>query len=281
MRPAGWDAGALLDWYRRLGDRALGEHCGALLADARKDQCAGCGYARFRLARRVDGAYYERLTRCVARYFPRQRAEWRRVARHVNALARTRPVRAVDIGCGSGVFFRHLDQRVARVGVDFEDYRDSPDAFPFRAADLNGRFDLPEGDVYTAFHVMEHVERPELFVASIFAAARPGARIFVSVPNSQNYRNRIVPDPLNQPPHHLGNFTRAALENLFSGLDAEVRIDPVERIAFPRILARLRQQAGGRLTPDMALAAVRGRLRAPYFSHESFLVSAVKRGDRG
>jgi 2-polyprenyl-3-methyl-5-hydroxy-6-metoxy-1,4-benzoquinol methylase len=276
MRNSNWNSQSLLSWYERLGDGALLKTCERLLKDVERLECTGCGYVKFRLGDHVSGDYYERLSEVVPMYFPKQRDEWLKVAGIVNNMELEHATRVIDIGCGSGAFFQYIDQRVCRLGIDFEDYRKDPSEFAFQAKNLNASFDLPDADIYTSFHVLEHVESPRMFLESIISSAKPGSSIFISVPNSENYRNFSVADPLNQPPHHLNNFSKESLVRLFSNFDLKFEVIGVEKISLARIVARLYNQTERRLCSKAVFNTMVQRLRDSNLSFESYLVSAVK-----
>jgi SAM-dependent methyltransferase len=68
-----------------------------------------------------------------------------------------------------------------------------------------------EFDVVSAFHLLEHLERPRELFETAATILQPGGRLFVSVPNSQ----RLIIDrallPLDWPPHHLTRWTPESL----------------------------------------------------------------------
>lgn len=150
--------------------------------------------------------------------YPRERWEFAVVAESLKAADVT-----VDYGCGSGEFLMSVRDRVARaVGFDFsseavrcatgsglEAHRIEPQGMP-------PRFDPPMlADHVTAFHVLEHLERP----ASLFQFARQvgaaSATLWVAVPSDRRASRAYgESDALDSPPHHLSRWTPAALEAL-------------------------------------------------------------------
>lgn len=273
-----WNHDWIIDWYSKLEDPFLPAICTEILRGAKKDSCSNCKYVYFDLRNSVTGDFYSKITNAFPNYFPKHRAEWIQIAHLINTHAqKIKNCRVVDVGCGSGSFLHLLDSGESKIGVDFEDYRKNTNDFVFQQSDLNTKFKLPPAEFYTAFHTLEHVENPIDFLTSFFSSAPSGAQIFLSVPNSENYRNDFILDPLNHPPHHLSNFTYDSLMSLFSQFDVEYEVTTIEKISIPRIIARLHAQSGGRMQFSEAVSAIFSAFQRPKFAFESFLVSAKKR----
>lgn len=231
-----FDSRWVVDWYKKYSSDGLSDHCESILSGCTTLLCSSCGYRFFELEQEVTEKYYDGVTSQVTNYYPPMRAEWGRTAEFIQSLGSQT---CVDVGCGAGGFFRALPKNVNKIGVDYSDWRKDESDFEFFRADLNKSFILPTSKVYTAFHVLEHIESPKRFLDSFYNSAISGSTMFFSVPNSGNYRNtESNPDPLNHPPHHLSQFTIDSVNALFSGYNEAFEVVPIEGISLPRIIAR-------------------------------------------
>jgi 2-polyprenyl-3-methyl-5-hydroxy-6-metoxy-1,4-benzoquinol methylase len=86
-------------------------------------------------------------------------------------------------------------------------------------------------DVICGWHVMEHLPNPATVLSRLRAALRPGAFIFLEVPNYASVRARRdrfgwrYLDPM----HHLSHYTPAAMRALLEGAD----ITPMQVLTVP------------------------------------------------
>ena len=97
----------------------------------------------------------------------------------------------IDVGCGAGGLWSHINQRFDRyIGVDCVDYQNLPSAVEFHRSDLDGgRLSLPDdlGDVVVAAETVEHLENPRAFFREITRLATPGGWIIVTTPNQLSF----------------------------------------------------------------------------------------------
>lgn len=97
--------------------------------------------------------------------------------------------RLLDVGCGTGYFLNHLQQRGYQVtGVEVDEKARAfgqqqfglevytPEEF------LGGAFPGPFG-VVTMWHVLEHVHDPKAYLARINDLLEPGGALVIAVPN--------------------------------------------------------------------------------------------------
>lgn len=181
-----------------------GRHMQQPVATFSVSACAGCGlmgpadvvadctyYATYylqgyhgdgqgrRLIERAWGWVAERLTRCKIRTLVRfcGRREGR--------------VRLLDIGCGPGYFLSRLDRSV------FDPHGLEPVGEAVAAAQKSG-LDVVQGDilvnplgearydVVTLWHVLEHIDRPDVALTRIHAALDEQGIVVIAMPNTRS-----------------------------------------------------------------------------------------------
>lgn len=269
-----WDSAWLVAWYKSLKSATLLRTVKELLKNSRRGTCSNCGYECYVLDSSVHGEYYKELTHVFPKYFADHREEWRAVSDIINTAAVSKPQTVVDIGCGSGAFLSRLLGAVETIGVDFESHVDFGSDVQFFQQNLNNIDYLPSASYYTSFQVMEHLQNPDQFLESIRVNSERPSLLYLSVPNSENYRNKRFLDPLNFPPHHLNRFTHQSLNHLFSRHFSSFEVTPIEPINLPRVLVRTYNQLE---RPPKTLDLVRAAF--DWFGdrqtrYESFLVRA-------
>jgi 2-polyprenyl-3-methyl-5-hydroxy-6-metoxy-1,4-benzoquinol methylase len=133
----------------------------------------------------------------------------------------TQKGRILDIGAGIGAFLNEMKQK----GWDIEgvepDYGARQQARNLFAIDLKPTpelYQLPHGsyDAITLWHVLEHVEPLQDYVAQLKKLLTPNGRIFIAVPNYTSldadvYGNRWAAYDV---PRHLYHFTPRSIEVL-------------------------------------------------------------------
>ncbi len=126
-----------------------------------------------------------------------------------------------EIGCGTGIFLaRARDRGISARGLDFsatsvaECGRKGLDAQRVHV-DLDDLRIARDRSAIVSFHVLEHLGEPaRLFdVASRWAV--PGATLWIAVPSDRNMtRLKGKRDVLDEPPHHLTQWTEGALRQI-------------------------------------------------------------------
>lgn len=179
------------------------------LTDSNEVRCHNCGAVHFELKNPVNSEYYSYLNDNLGTYYPKMRKEYELV---LDAIDKNSTI--ADIGCGSGFFISQAIEKKAHLkkiyALDFYFSQEIVGAEMIKS-DLNSEFRVPKVDFVTSFHVIEHVESPSSFIQAICASR--SNQIFISTPNSKNYRNVFeIVDYLNYPPHHLTQFSKKSLE---------------------------------------------------------------------
>lgn len=145
----------------------------------------------------------------------------------------------LDIGCGDGSFVMYANSLgIEATGIDFNTTRIETEKAlndKLRNIDIKNLNDylakLENIDIYTMWHVFEHLENPVLIMKCLQEKSKNGAKIFLSVPSDKFYMSNKSEMPiLNYPPHHLTRWTPLSLEKIGKRCGWElvkIRYEPV------------------------------------------------------
>lgn len=145
---------------------------------------------------------------------------------------------ALEIGCGEGVFLDLLAKRNNKIkseGVDINSKAIAVAAAKGFCVSLVRIEDLAKTkrayfDAVVASHVLEHVPDPRVFLDAMINLVKPGGKIIIAVPNQASYLKHAKKALLNQPPHHMSQWsikTFRFLELIFPVRIRHFRIDPI------------------------------------------------------
>jgi SAM-dependent methyltransferase len=143
--------------------------------------------------------------------------------------------RILDVGCGEGNFLVKARTRGAVVsGIELN--RQAAQIargknICIHEELLDSHQPSDQYDIITSFQVLEHVADPLSFIQSCVKVLRPGGTLVIGVPNNDSFL-RFDPDNwLNQPPHHMGLWTRRSLTALASIAKLNVNAFEIEPLA--------------------------------------------------
>ncbi len=226
--------------YRNLSSDFLSSRLSSYFGLATPDRIGLIDYAMFRCTAcnlefadpMVPGtrSFYEWVT-TMSGYFTENRWEWHAV---LEQLGRGAEERVLDVGCGSGEFL-DLTRRTTKAQVTGLDVtepavtrctRKGIEAYcqTIEQYSSQRKSSTTAYDVVVAFHSLEHVPDPVGFVQSMLSVAKPGGKIFISVPCSpMSFETRWY-DPLNHPPHHLTRWNENSFRSLAKRLDCNLRL---------------------------------------------------------
>ncbi|MGL4424511.1 MAG: class I SAM-dependent methyltransferase [Gemmataceae bacterium] len=165
----------------------------------------------------------------------------------------------LDVGCGQGDFFAHLQPLGVRyAGADVLRYEHFPAGADFYAIDLStGRIPCPDHSfaIVAAVETIEHVENPRAFLRELVRLCQPGGWILVTTPNQLSFlskmtlvlKNEFNAFRANSYPAHLTALLEVDLRRIAAecGLtDVQIQYTKQGRIpglarSFPRWLSRL------------------------------------------
>lgn len=193
-------------------------------------RCTACGLARLNprpadLTPHYPPRYWHRGTALSNLYRRLVLRDHLRFALHALA-GRALPVpgRALDVGCGSGLFSRLLRQAsrgaVLAFGLDASPRAASAAALnhvPALVADLTrAPFAPASWDLITMFHVLEHLPDPAATLDAARLLLAPNGRLIVQVPNLDSWQYRIMRSRWIglDAPRHLHDFRLRDLRRL-------------------------------------------------------------------
>ena len=224
-----------------------------------------------------DGQFYAAM-RGTPGYYQSEKWEHRR------ALALVRGGdRLLDVGCGDGAFL----QMCAKRGALAEGLEMNPAAIAHaRKAGLEVSDSSVEAlvakrrtfDVVCAFQVLEHVEAPAIFLASLVELLKPGGRLIIGVPNGDGW----VADSgsvYQWPPHHLTWWGRASLAYLPRFLPLVLEGIEQERLKDAQRRARVIALLDPAPVPGRRSGGVWGKIRRRLLGGPVLALSAASNPD--
>jgi SAM-dependent methyltransferase len=143
-----------------------------------------------------------------------------------------RPVRLLDVGCGSGLLIGLLKQQ----GFDVVGFDSSESAVGVAESEtgvkvVTGRgvndagFAAASFDLVTLFHVIEHTADPRGTLDEVRRILQPRGRLLVQVPNIASWQSRLCGPRWYglDVPRHVVNYSGRAIRRLLSDCGFQVR----------------------------------------------------------
>jgi 2-polyprenyl-3-methyl-5-hydroxy-6-metoxy-1,4-benzoquinol methylase len=203
-------------------------------------KCTKTGF-RFYYPLSIEGDenfYIDLYTKHAASLYSKDKWEFQRALTFVNENDRI-----LDIGCGAGDFLMNVKkskstnvfgleksafaiQNLKKNNIGF-----FTESLPALAAKGTEKF-----DVVSAFQVLEHVGQPGEFLKQAISLLKPGGKLIIGVPHSNPFLyGSDVYHTLNLPPHHMGLWSQAALNNVANHFDVRLldnTLEPMDNVAF-------------------------------------------------
>lgn len=276
-RPAASEIAGLYRHYYTHGD--AGE-----LSLFRRAVLRGIPAAVFGYRDAVTGPAERVVGRCLSLAGPLREA-----ARHgLMWLTGEHRGRLLDVGCGSGLFLKHM----AALGWEVAGVEPDPDAARIARETLGGgevvnseleRAELPAEsfDAVTLSHVIEHLLDPEAALATCRRLLRPGGRLVLSTPNCESLGVRYFGSSWLHwdPPRHLQLFNPRTLPQLVSaaGLEVESLDTPTNGAHFIWVTSSLIERRGSLPELDLSPAGVTLWLQSLVYWGVEFLLTRLGR----
>ena len=128
----------------------------------------------------------------------------------------------MDVGCGNGDLLKALPQTLSRHGIDVDEQtlnkvaQDAP-GINFSLCDFGGLKSLPQVDVITMFHVLEHLPDPSGFLGQLRKLSKDSVGLVIEVPvvdRAAELQDRDIVGFFSV--QHLTHFSKAALERMLA-----------------------------------------------------------------
>jgi len=226
--------------------------------------CTVCGHERFlRQEETISAKLYEddadyNADLAIAKSH-KDMLQWNHIQAipQIEAIAKIKAPRVLDIGCFNGFFVKELrDRGFDASGIDFNRkalafgqtiYQLEGHITARTLADLNQHGE--RFDVITMFEVVEHLEDFASVIGQALSLLRPDGVMIMSTPNS---RMSWRPE-LDTPPHHLSRFTPTSMRRLMETHGLKVLFQAEQTSSFDLIRNYL-----GSLLRRKAVQSMRG-----------------------
>jgi len=166
-----------------------------------------------------DSEFYDKLTLKTKDFiYPKYKEEFRVIGKLIG-----RGASVLDVGCGSGALWYHLDDDVSYTGIDYSAVSCQLDPGVDGKILCESLKEHSENNVrqYTDVvmsQVLEHVDDPIGFVRCALNTLKVGGSLYITVPNGDSYLKYLVNGALNLPPHHVSMWNEKSLDTLAEGL---------------------------------------------------------------
>lgn len=169
-----------------------------------ENQSGYIGSSQFLETEEVNKFKYDQYLNFIAKYF--NAGSW------------------IDVGCGEGSLLRYsvkknaFQSKVKLSGIDYGASRltDNQNYPQINYFDQQSKgFSLPKSfDLYTMFHVLEHLQNPTQYLKKIHESAHMGSVLIIEVPDSDCYQNHINKAYWYTIFEHINHFSLESLINL-------------------------------------------------------------------
>lgn len=128
----------------------------------------------------------------------------------------------LDVGCGNGDLLKALPHTVSRYGIDVDEQTlnsvaQAAPGINFTVCDFNGLKSLPQVDVITLFHVLEHLPDPDGFLAQLRRLSKESVALVIEVPvvdRAAELQDRDIVGFFTV--QHLTHFSKTTLEKMLA-----------------------------------------------------------------
>ncbi len=170
-----------------------------------------------------DGKFYEQLQAFEWYYIP---WKWE----HEYCISQcSESDNILEIGCGSGGFVRELTRKGYKIqGLELNEkavkqLKDEGYEVENVLVQEYAKNNFQKFDVVCSFQVLEHVADVKTFLDGAIQCLKPNGRLILAVPNNDSFIKYNENSLLNQPPHHMGLWTKDSLTSLQNYFDVEFK----------------------------------------------------------
>ncbi len=204
---------------------------------------------------------------------PAERVDW--------ILSNVASVQSVlDLGCGEGTLLNGFPQSFDLAGVEADSQllKSGQQKFPhlkFIQSDLDNLDVLPEVELVTMFHILEHLSDPVRFLKELRAQVRPKTQLVIEVPILDRAIETSGPDICGffSIPHR-SHFSRRTLAKLLSQTGWEIELSYDLAGNGYRVLVSQAEMNTVSVQTDIA---VEKKLAMAYVQHRQSSISSIKK----
>jgi 2-polyprenyl-3-methyl-5-hydroxy-6-metoxy-1,4-benzoquinol methylase len=184
-----------------------------------------------------DKKYYDFLT-TLDGYYVDERPEYSFIKNLL--LLETNKVKLLDVGCGDGAFLEKIKdiKNVDSTGIDLTEssikkaLKKGLNVYQTTVED----FEQKNFDIIVAFHCIEHIENPTLFLNEIINKLAINGKVFLSTPYSPMIEEYYWFNALNNPPHHMLRFNEKSYKKLAEILNLSIKFHNFEEKSFKNMV---------------------------------------------
>jgi SAM-dependent methyltransferase len=182
----------------------------------------------------------------------------RRLCTMADLVARERPTRVLDLGCGQGVLLEALARALPDAHLVGMDAVAPPPDAPWLAVtgDVSSRLPFADGsfDVVVAGEVIEHVPHPDLMLAEARRILTARGRLLLSTPNIVGWANRVLV-PLGVQPLFTETSSEVHLGRRWRVLGQGNQVQGHLKVFSHRALAEILERTGYTVLRTMGMPA--------------------------
>ncbi len=194
--------------------------------------CKNCDLSFFTPAINGSPEFYNQIQENHDTYYKKERPEFFKAIPFISSEDSV-----LEVGSGDASFAKLIKPK-SYLGLEYSDEamrKAKKDNIILKNSSIES-FALEDAnfekfDIVCSFHVLEHVENPNLFIKSCLKVLKKGGKLILAVPCRDSLMTNNVNHTLNLPPHHLSRWSSESFksfEKLFNLKIVKLFVDELE-----------------------------------------------------